>query len=93
MSTGAGNLPVAVNVLPDEADVRTLPQEAIRSALGGIELTMRGSEVPATAVAAETGNDLSWAFMLAVFALLAVECFMAMRFGHHRRTDVRPKPA
>jgi hypothetical protein len=93
LSTGSGNLPVAVNVPPDEADVRTLPQEAIRSALGGIELTMRGPDVPATAVAAETGNDLSWAFMLAVFALLAVECFMAMRFGHHRRSDVRPRAA
>jgi hypothetical protein len=93
LSTGAGNLPVAVNVPSDEADVRTIPQEAIRSALGGIELTMRGAEVPATAIAAETGNDLSWAFMLAVFALLAAECFMAMRFGHHRRTDLRPRPA
>jgi len=93
LSTGAGNLPVAVNVPSDEADVRTIPQEAIRSALGGIELTMRGAEVPATTIAAETGNDLSWAFMLAVFALLAAECFMAMRFGHHRRTDLRPRPA
>jgi hypothetical protein len=93
LSTGAGNLPVAVNVPSDEADVRTLPQEAIRSALGGIDVTMRGADVPATAVAAETGNDLSWAFMLAVFALLAAECFMAMRFGHHRRTDIRSRPA
>jgi hypothetical protein len=92
LSTGAGTLPVAVNVPPDEADVRTLPPDAIRTALGGIELAMRGSDVPAAALAAETGNDLSWAFMLAVFALLAVECFLAMRFGHHRRTDVRPKP-
>ena len=47
----------------------------------------------AVAAAADTGNDLSWAFMLAVFALLAVECFMAMRFGHHRRMDVRPNAA
>jgi hypothetical protein len=89
LSTGSGNLPVAVNVPRDEADVRTLPQEAIRGALGGIELTMRGAEVPAVTAAADTGNDLSWAFMLAVFALLAAECFMAMRFGHHRRADVR----
>jgi hypothetical protein len=89
LSTGAGTLPVAVNVPPDEADVRTLPPEAIRTALGGIDVAMRGSDVPALAAAAQTGNDLSWAFMLAVFALLAVECFMAMRFGHHRRTDVR----
>lgn len=91
LSTGIGNLPVAVNVPPDEADVRTMPAEALRSALGGIELTQRGADVPAVAIAAETGNDLSWAFMLAVFALLAVECFMAMRFGHHRRTSAPPR--
>ena len=93
LSLGNGTVPVAVNVPADEADVRTLPAEAIKSALGGIELAMRGSDVPAQAAAAEAGNDLSWAFMLAVFVLLAVECFMAMRFGHHRRTDVRPRPA
>ena len=73
--------------------MRTLPPEAIRSALGGIELAMRGDEVPAVAVSQSTGNDLSWAFMLAVFVLLALECFMAMRFGHHRRMDVRPTAA
>jgi hypothetical protein len=54
---------------------------------------MRGAEIPAAASTQDTGNDLSWAFMLAVFILLAVECFMAMRFGHHRRTDLRPRPA
>ena len=93
LSLGNATVPVAVNVPGDEADVRTLPAEAIKSALGGIEIAMRGAEVPAVAAAAEAGNDLSWAFMLAVFGLLAVECFMAMRFGHHRRTDLRPKPA
>ena len=93
LSTGSGNLPVAVNVPSDEADVRTLAPEAVRSALGGIDVAMRGAEIPAVAAAADIGNDLSWAFMLAVFALLAVECFMAMRFGHHRRMDVRPTAA
>ena len=93
LNTGHGLLPVAVNVPNDEADVRTLPPEAIKNALGGIELAMQGAQVPQVAIQAETGNDLSWAFMLAVFALLAVECFMAMRFGHYRRTDVRPRAA
>jgi hypothetical protein len=89
LNTGSGTYPLAVNVPADEADVRTLTDEAIRKALGDIEFTARGAEVPAVAAQQETGNDLSWAFMLAVFALLAVECFMAMRFGHYRRTDVR----
>lgn len=89
LTTGAGTYPVAVNVPPDEADARTLTDDAVRQALGGIEFVARGADVPAVAVAEESGNDLSWAFMAAVFALLAVECFMAMRFGHHRRSDFR----
>jgi hypothetical protein len=93
LNTGSGTYPVAVNVPADEADVRTLTDEAIRKSLGDIELTARGAEVPAVAAQQDAGNDLSWAFMLAVFALLAVECFMAMRFGHHRRADVRPHAA
>ena len=93
LATGAGTYPVAVNVPNDEADVRMLSDEALRVALGGIDLNLRGSEVPQVTASAQTGNDLSWAFMLAVFGLLAVECFMAMRFGHYRRTDVRPRAA
>ena len=89
LNTGGGTFPVAVNVPSDEADVRTLADEAIRKVLGDIELSSKGADVPAVAAATESGNDLSWAFMVAVFALLAVECFMAMRFGHYRR-DVRP---
>ena len=89
LNTGSGTYPVAVNVPADEADVRTIADEAVRQALGGVELTARGADVPAVAASQESGNDLSWAFMLAVFALLAVECFMAMRFGHHRRNDFR----
>jgi len=89
LNTGNGTFPVAVNVPSDEADVRTLADEAVRKALGDIEMTTRGADAPAVTAAQESGNDLSWAFMAAVFGLLAVECFMAMRFGHYRRTDVR----
>jgi hypothetical protein len=89
LNTGNGTYPVAVNVPSDEADVRTLSDDAIRQALGGAEFIGRGAEVPSVAASQDRGNDLSWAFMVAVFALLAVECFMAMRFGHHRRTDFR----
>jgi hypothetical protein len=93
LNTGSGTYPVAVNVPNDEADVRMLSDEALRKAMGDIDVTFRGADVPQVAASREAGNDLSWAFMLAVFALLAVECFMAMRFGHHRRTDMRPRAA
>ncbi len=92
LATGNRAIPIAVNVPAGEADVRTIGSEGVRKALGGAEMTLRGDEVPTEAVAADTGNDLSWVVMVAVFALLLAECYMAMRFGHYRRTDVRATP-
>jgi hypothetical protein len=86
-------IPVAVNVPDNEADVRTLPDAAIKESLGGIDLQLFGHELPPDALQADAGNDLSWTFMLAVLALLAVECVMAMRFGHYRRTTQVPAEA
>jgi hypothetical protein len=87
LNMGTRQLPVAVNVpAAAEADVRTVPPEAIREALGGIDLTQLGPDLPPDAALADTGNDLSWTFMLLVLGLLAVECVMAMHFGHYRRT-------
>lgn len=86
LQAGLRTTPVAVNVpAAAEADVRTVPSDAIREALGGIELTLLGPELPVDVVAGDSGNDLSWAFMLAVLALLGLECVMAMHFGHYRR--------
>ena len=89
LSTGNRVIPVVVNVPPTEADVRVVSDQRIREALGGIDVQFRGDEMPAVSTAGETGNDLSWIAMVAVFVLLLLECFMAMRFGHYRRTDVR----
>jgi hypothetical protein len=49
---------------------------------------MQGDTLPpAIASAADTaGNDFGWPFMLIGAMLVAGECFMAMRFGHYRRT-------
>jgi hypothetical protein len=87
----AGNrvFPIAVNIPPTEADVRTIGNDGVRKALGGIEMTFRADQLPTESIAQETGNDLSWIVMAAVFALLLAECYMAMRFGHYRRTDIK----
>ncbi len=92
LSAGNRVFPIAVNLPPGEADVRTIGNEGIRKALGGIDLTLRGDALPTEAVSAESGNDLSWVVMVAVFVLLLAECYMAMRFGHYRRTDIRAVP-
>jgi hypothetical protein len=90
LQVGTRRIPVAVNVPDDEADVRTLPDAAIKESLGGVDVALLGPELPPDAALNDTGNDLSWAFMLAVLGLLAVECVMAMRFGHYRRAAQVP---
>jgi len=42
-------------------------------------------QLPAEAQSALAGNDFGWSFMIAVLALVAAECFMAMKFGHYKR--------
>ena len=70
----------------DEADVRTLPEGALRKAMGDVGLTLHADQVPVEAVMQlNGGRDLGWSVMLVVLALAAFECFVAMRFGHHRR--------
>ncbi len=93
LQMGRRQAPVAVNVPHEEADVRVVPDGAIREALGGIELSLLGPELPPDAALDDTGNDLSWAFMLLVLGLLAVECVMAMHFGHYRRAAPVPTEA
>jgi hypothetical protein len=81
-------VPIAVNVAADEADVRTIGNESVRRALGDIQMTVLGDELPIEAVmAAKEGNDWAGFLLLALLALLAVECVMAMRFGHYRRAE------
>lgn len=86
LATGTDNFKIAVNVpAAEEADVRTIDDAEVRKSLGDIEMNMQGDSVPAPAAQDEQGKDLGWAVMVGVFALLATECVMAMRFGHHRR--------
>ena len=86
LSTGSATYPIAVNVPADEADVRTLPEPAIRKALGDIGVTFHGDQfVQESAAQLNSGRDLGWSVMLAVLLMAAFECFVAMRFGHNWR--------
>ena len=69
----------------DEADITHLDENALKAALGGIEMDFAGDSVPQAAVAAHSGNDYGWIILLSLLVLLGLECFMAMRFGHYRR--------
>jgi hypothetical protein len=92
LDIGSAKLPVAVNVPADEADVRPLPQEAVRKALGEIDLQLFGDTTPTYALAREDANDLGWFVMLLVLGLVAFEAFLAMAFGHYRRSSVLRGP-
>jgi len=85
LNTGMTVLPIAVNVPADEADVRVLPVEAVRKALGDIDLAVFGDSLSEAEMARDDGSDLGWSIMAVVLALAAVECFMAMKFGHQRK--------
>jgi hypothetical protein len=86
LSTGAESYKIAVNVPPDEADVRTIDDDQVKAALGDIDVKMLDDSVPAIpVVAVETGKDLGWPVLFAVLILAAMESFIAMYFGHQRR--------
>jgi hypothetical protein len=88
LSLGLNTVPVAVNVPSDEADVRTVGNEAIRKALGDIQMSLEGDEPPPEQAAAAESNDWAAPTLMVVLCLLALECFMAMSFGHYRRAQV-----
>ncbi|HYE20455.1 MAG TPA: BatA domain-containing protein [Tepidisphaeraceae bacterium] len=84
-ATGNRTFPVVVNPPDNEADVRVIPAESIKKALGDIELTFVEETVSLAGLKADTGNELSWTVMAIVFLLAGIECYLAMRFGHHKR--------
>ncbi|MEO6434879.1 MAG: BatA domain-containing protein [Tepidisphaeraceae bacterium] len=89
LSTGSATLPIVVNVASEESDVRTLEDAAIKKALGDPEISMESDTLPLAALAdSKAGNDFGWPLMLIGLTLVAAECFMAMRFGHYRRSGL-----
>ncbi len=88
----AGNkiYPIAVNILPDEADVRTLKEPQVKKALGDIDLAFLGDSLPFDVLSRNDNNDIGWFLMFAVLILVGLECWMAMRFGHYRKHLVAP---
>jgi hypothetical protein len=85
LSTGLDNFKIAVDLPPDEADIRTLDDSGLKKALGDIDVQLEKDSLPEETIAANSNNDFGWSFMAVVLALAAMECLMAMRFGHYRK--------
>ncbi len=86
LTMGSATWPVAVNLPTTESDLRPLAEQSVVAALGDIEIQWMGDELPSEAMAEDENRaDFGWSLLLAVLLLAGVECFMAMRFGRHRR--------
>jgi hypothetical protein len=85
LETGGRSIPIAVNVPSDEADVRPVDQSLIRKALGDTDIDFEADQLPPMTETANAGNDFGWSVMTVVLAMVALECFLAMKFGHYRR--------
>jgi hypothetical protein len=85
LTTGSASVPIAVNLDPAAADVHTINDSALRSALGDIELTLNDDQPIALVTQTAAGDDWGWTVMLCVLGLVGTESVLAMRFGHHRK--------
>jgi hypothetical protein len=85
LATGNGNMPIAVNLPPDGADLHTIDDAALKSALGGIDLTLNNDQPLPLLAESSVGDDWGWTVMLCVLGLVGAESYLAMRFGHHRK--------
>ena len=85
LETGGRSIPIAVNLPSDEADIRAVDSSVIRKALGDVDVDFQSDQLPPLAASNESGNDFGWSIMTIVLALVALECFLAMKFGHYRR--------
>lgn len=92
LTAGTRSFPIAVNVPADESDIRTIPDAGVKKALADIDLALMGDTLPADVLSQTQSSDLGWSVMCIVLALAGLECLMAMKFGHYRRS-VHPVPA
>jgi len=87
MTVGPESIPIAVNVPTSQADTRAMDSQSIKQALGGIDIDFQQDILPPEAAASATdqGKDFGWSIMLIVLALVALESYMAMKFGRFKR--------
>ena len=86
LTLGTGTVPIAVNVpAREEADIRAIGNDQIKKALADIPMALENDQIPSEATLSRAGNDWGGSILLAVLGMLAVECFLAMSFGHYRR--------
>jgi hypothetical protein len=87
LSTDSGNVPIAVNVPPQTADVRAIDYAAIKAALGGIDLAANQEQQLnfVTQSASSIGADWGWSLLLTVLCLLATESLVAAKFKHRQK--------
>ncbi len=86
LNTGIRELPIAVNMVAEESDLRSVDSSVIKSTLGEQNVSVYEDALPALGTTASAGNDFGWIAMAAVLLFIAAESFMAMRFGHQKKS-------
>ncbi|MEL7238365.1 MAG: hypothetical protein AAGK78_05840, partial [Planctomycetota bacterium] len=81
LAAGDERLPVVVNFLPAESDVRPATEAAIRAALGDAPVTFLGEDMPVAGVAGENRPDFGWSILLVVLLLAGGEAVLATRLS------------
>jgi hypothetical protein len=88
LKMGDRSVPIAVNVdAPAVADLRPLDDSQLLSSMGGVGVRLVGDQLPPRDETEQDalGRDMEWGLMAALLVVVALECFLAMRFGHYRR--------
>lgn len=86
LNTGARTLPIAVNMAAEESDLRTVDGNVIKAVLGEQNVNVYDDALPPLGSSVTAGNDFGWIVMVAVLLFIGAESFMAMRFGHQRKS-------
>lgn len=86
LSTGSRTLPVVVSASGEDSDIRVLDDRSLQLAMGGADVQFEKDELPPVSSNQDSGNDFGWSVMIGVLILVCAECFLAMKFGHYRRT-------
>jgi hypothetical protein len=85
LSTGTAELPIALNIPPEASDVRTIDNAGIKSALGGIDLSLNGDQPLTPGNESHPAADWGWTLMLLVLLLTCAETFCSRQFGNQRK--------
>ncbi|MBN1343239.1 MAG: VWA domain-containing protein [Phycisphaerae bacterium] len=84
LTVGPRELDFAVNLDPVEGDLSAIAPQTLRERLGCEFDLVRAADEAVALASADTRREIGWTLLWCVLALLVLETYLAMSFGHHR---------